>query len=72
MHKGALSDGTAKRRHEAATSLRHLKRLKQSGSVDLAASVVKLGAQVVTGQQFFRFACAGCTARRAESEMLPH
>lgn len=72
MHKGVLSDRTVKHRHEAVNSLRHLKRLKQSGSVDLAAGVVKMGAQVVTGQQFFRVVWAGCTARRAESEMLPH
>ena len=49
LHKGAVSRGDAGPRHETASSLRVVKRLKQSGSADLAADGVKESAQTVAG-----------------------
>lgn len=49
LHKGAVSRGNAGPRHETASSLRVVKRLKQSGSADLAADGVKESAQTVAG-----------------------
>jgi hypothetical protein len=49
MHKGAASGATTRPRHEADSSVRHLKRVKQSGSANLAADSGKGDAQVVTG-----------------------
>lgn len=49
LHKGAESGATARPRHEVASSLRHLKRFKQSGSADLAADGVKVQAQAAAG-----------------------
>lgn len=62
MHKGATSGGTTTPRHEAASSVRHLKRLKQSASAKPGRG--RSGGSSAGRERvaFFRSASAGCSA----------
>lgn len=48
-HKGAVSGGTARPRHEAASRLRHLKRIEAVRQRRLATEDVKEQAQAAAG-----------------------